>query len=88
TNLAAAQPFASADSMADAYTNVATKALSLIDGFVKTIKFDTAVDLTPNGFVSSLPATMTGISFNQVLNRTVTLSYPTGTVTIASMPFE
>jgi hypothetical protein len=87
STLASSQPFAFVDTVADAYGNIATKAISLIDTFVKTVKFDTAVDLTPNGFVSSLPTTMTGLSFSQTLNRTVTLRYPTGTVSLPNVPF-
>jgi hypothetical protein len=62
TTLVGTQPFAFSDTIADAYGNIATKAVGIIDTFVKTVEFDTAVDLTPNGFVSTLPAAMTAVS--------------------------
>jgi hypothetical protein len=88
TTLVGTQPFAFSDTIADAYGNIATKAVGIIDTFVKTVEFDTAVDLTPNGFVSTLPAAMTAVSFNQNLNKNVTLTYPTGTVNVPTVPFE
>jgi hypothetical protein len=88
TTLVASQPFAFSDIFADAYGNIATKAAGLYDIIVKTVEFDTAVDLTPNGFVSSLPAPATGVAFNQVLNRVVTLTYPSGSVNVPTVPFE
>ncbi len=88
TTLVGSQPFAFSDTIADAYGNIATKAGTIIDTFVKTVEFDTAADLSPNGFVSALPATATGVAFNQTLSRTVTLTYPAGTVSVSPVPFE
>lgn len=88
TTLVGTQPFAFSDVFVDAYSNIATKAAALYDTIVKTVEFDTAVDLTPKGFVASVPAPASGVAFNQTLNKSVTLTYPSGTVSVSPVPFQ